>query len=154
MFCAAARLASCLKTLEEEVVFMRNKMLACGIAFAVLAASVAVAAPRTERVAFAKGSSSKVIKGTIKGNDYVDYVIGARGGQLLTVNLTSNRGSNYFNVMAKGNDAAYFVGSTAGYSFRGPVPATGDQVIRVYLMRNDARRGVVANYTLKISIVD
>jgi hypothetical protein len=134
---------------------MRHKILSCALAVTALTASaIAIAAPRTERVAFAKGASSKVIKGTVKGYDYVDYVIGARGGQLLTVNLTSNRGSNYFNVMAKGNEAAYFIGSTEGNSFRGPVPATGDQVIRVYIMRSDARRGVAATYTLKISIVD
>jgi hypothetical protein len=134
---------------------MRNKILSCALALSALTASaVVIAAPRTERVAFAKGASSKVIKGSIKGYDYVDYVIGARGGQLLTVSLTSNRASNYFNVMAKGNEAAYFIGSNEGNSFRGPVPASGDQVIRVYIMRNDARRGVAATYTLKISIVD
>jgi len=134
---------------------MRHKILSCALALTVISASaIAIAAPRTERVTFAKGASSKVIKGTIKGDDYVDYVIGARGGQLLTVNLTSNRASNYFNVMAKGNEAAYFIGSAGGNTFRGPVPASGDQVIRVYLMRNDARRGVAATYTLKISIVD
>ncbi len=45
-------------------------------------ASVTEAAPRTERVTFPKGATSKAIKGAIKGYDYVDYVIGARGGQL------------------------------------------------------------------------
>jgi hypothetical protein len=132
-----------------------KKFLSVILCAAVLSVSVPVdAAPRTERVAFAKGASSKVIKGSIKGYDYVDYVIGARGGQLLTVSMTSNRGSNYFNIMAKGSEAGYYNGSTSGNSFRGPVPATGDQVIRVYIMRNDARRGVAASYTLKISIVD
>lgn len=123
-------------------------------ALALLASTSLLAAPRTERVAFARGASSKVISASVKGNDYVDYVIGARGGQLLTVSLRSNRPSNYFNVMARGNEAAYFIGSAGGSTFRGPVPATGDQVIRVYIMRNDARRGVTANYTLTISVVD
>jgi hypothetical protein len=133
-----------------------KKFVALTLATAALSLSATVvdAASRTERVSFAKGASSKVIKGTIKGYDYVDYVIGARGGQLLTVNMTTNRGSNYFNIMPKGNPTAYHVGSSDGNAFRGPVPATGDQVIRVYLMRNDARRGVAAAYTLKISIVD
>ncbi len=134
---------------------MRSFGYSCLLALAVATVSqTAYAAPRTERVAFAKGTSSKTLKGTIKGYDYVDYVIGARGGQLLTVNLTTNRSSNFFNIMAKGNEAAYFIGSNSGNGFRGPVPASGDQVIRVYLMRNDARRGVAAAYTLKISIVD
>lgn len=134
---------------------MRKSILAVAAMLTLLGFSTAsIAAPRTERVAFAKGASSKIIKGTVKGYDYVDYVIGARGGQLLTVSMTSNRGSNYFNIMPKGSQAAYFIGSNDGNSFRGPVPATGDQVIRVYIMRNDARRGVSAAYTLRISIVD
>jgi len=114
----------------------------------------AAAAPHSERVTFAKGASSKTVKGIVKGYDYAEYVIGAREGQTLSVRLTTNRPSNYFNVMAKGGETAYFVGSSAGNAFRGSVPATGDQVIRVYLMRNDARRGVMAKYTLNISIVD
>lgn len=134
---------------------MRYVLLAAIFAGTMLVtATVSDAASRTERVAFAKGSSSKVIKGSVKGYDYVDYVIGARGGQLLTVNLVTNRPSNYFNIMAKGSESAYYIGSSEGNSFRGPVPTSGDQVIRVYIMRNDARRGIVANYTLKISIVD
>jgi hypothetical protein len=134
---------------------MKSYLLAATLATCLgLASAAVIAAPRSERVAFAAGATSKVIKGTVKGNDYVDYVIGAKGGQLLTVSMTSNRGSNYFNIMPKGDPAAYFIGSTSGNSFRGPVPASGDQVIRVYLMRSDARRGVSASYTLNISIVD
>jgi hypothetical protein len=132
-----------------------SKILSSFAALTLLSASLAAdAAPRTERVSFAKGTNSKAIKGIVKGYDYVDYVIGARAGQQLTVTLTTNRTSNYFNIMRRGDDAAYFIGSTEGNSFRGSVPTSGDQVIRVYLMRNDARRGVAASYTLKISIVD
>lgn len=133
---------------------MRILTIMIASAAAMAMATGVAAAPRTERVSFAKGASSKTVKGTIKGYDYVDYVIGARGGQLLSVSMTTNRGSNYFNIMPKGDDEAYFIGSTGGMTFRGPVPATGDQVIRVYMMRSDARRGVTAAYTLKISIVD
>jgi len=123
-------------------------------AVALLASAPLLAASREERISFAPRTSSKTIRGFVKGNDYVDYVIGARGGQLLTVNLRTNRGSNYFNIMPKGSEAAYFIGSNSGNAFRGPVPSTGDQVIRVYLYRNDARRGVSANFTLTVSIAD
>jgi hypothetical protein len=130
------------------------------VAVAALSANVAAlplaaqAASRTERVTFAKGATSKIVKSSIKGYDYVDYVINARGGQLMTVRLTTNKSSNYFNIMPKGSETAYFIGSRDGNDFRGPVPQTGDQAIRVYLMRNDARRGVTANYTLNIAVVD
>ncbi|MCF2514060.1 hypothetical protein LVY65_03105 [Sphingomonas sp. G124] len=136
---------------------MKGYFLRIGAVLAFSAVAVpliAEAAPRTERVTFAKGASSKTVKGSIKGYDYVDYVINARGGQQMAVKLTTNRGSNYFNIMPKGSETAYFIGSRDGNDFNGPVPASGDQVIRVYLMRNDARRGVTANYTLRISVVD
>lgn len=134
--------------------FTWRKISASLAAFGLLVAhSAAWAAPRSERVVFAKGATSKVIKGSIKGYDYVDYVIRARGGQSLTVSLTSNRGSNYFNIMPSGDPSSFYNGSIDGNLFRGPVPASGDQIIRVYLMRNDARRGVTATYTLTISIV-
>ena len=135
---------------------MKKRSLAtlAALAASVVAPVLAQAAPRTERVTFAKGASSKVIQGSIKGDAYVDYVVNARGGQLMTVKLTTSRGSNYFNVMPKGSETAYFIGSRDGNEFRGPVPETGDQVIRVYLLRNDARRGVTAKYTLRLAVVD
>jgi hypothetical protein len=135
----------------------KNLLLAyCGLVTLGAAAvpGAAYGAPRTERVTFAKGTTSKAIKGSVKGYDYVDYVIGARGGQLMTVSLTTNKPSNFFNITPRGSETAYFIGSRDGNQFRGPVPATGDQVIRVYIMRNDARRGVAANYTLRISVTD
>lgn len=105
---------------------------------------------RTERVQFAKGASAKTIKGSVKGYDAVDYVVGLRAGQTLSVDLKTSNGSNYFNVTPAGADAAIFVGSTSGGSFKGVVPNTGDYKVQVYLMRNAARRGESANYTLTI----
>ena len=44
---------------------------------------------RKEPVRFAPGASSATIKGTIKGDQDVDYVLGAKAGQKLTVTLKS-----------------------------------------------------------------
>lgn len=35
---------------------------------------------RTERVQFARGATSATIRGSIKGYDIVDYIVGARAG--------------------------------------------------------------------------
>ena len=58
----------------------------------------------------------------------------------------------YFNVTRQGSDTAMFVGSTSGDTFTGVLPANGDYVVRVYLMRSAARRGEHANYTLNVGI--
>ena len=75
--------------------------------------------------------------------------------RLMNVTLKSNNLSNYFNVLPPGsNDVAMFVGSTGGNNWTGTLPADGDYKIRVYLMRNAARRNETANYTLTIGITN
>ncbi|MFC5371902.1 hypothetical protein ACFPIF_05030 [Brevundimonas faecalis] len=107
---------------------------------------------RTERVQFARGTSSTTLHGNIHGYDTVDYVLGARGGQTLNVRLQPSNASAYFNVTKQGADEALFVGSTSGNQFSGRLPSNGDYVVRVYLMRNAARRDEHANYTLTVGI--
>jgi hypothetical protein len=113
----------------------------------------AQAGARTERVTFAKGASSAEIKGQVKGDEYVDYQVRAAAGQTLTVTLKPTNRSTYFNVNPPGStDVSMFVGSTSGDSFKGMLPADGDYTVRVYLMRNAARRNEVSTYTLAIGV--
>lgn len=129
-------------------------------AFALVAIMTAVMAlpagaqdhSRTERVQFARGASSATLHGNLHGYDTVDYVLGARAGQTLSVRLQPTNASAYFNVTKQGADEALFVGSTSGNQFTGRLLANGDYVVRVYLMRNAARRDEHANYTLSIGV--
>ncbi len=108
---------------------------------------------RTERVQFEQGASSATIASRIQGYNSVDYLVGARAGQVMSVKMSTNNASSYFNVLPPGSqDEALFVGSTRGSSFLGNLPESGDYKIRVYLMRNAARRGDAARYQLTISI--
>lgn len=102
------------------------------------------------RVQFAKGTSSKTIKGTIKGDQSKAYVLRLGRGQTLSVKMTATNGSNYFNVWAPGLDAAMYNSSTDGNVFSGVVPETGDYKIDVYLMRNAARRNETSNFTIVV----
>lgn len=119
---------------------------------------VASAAPgdpdrRSELVHFTKGASSTVVKGRIKGYRYIDYVVRAAAGQTLSVEMQTGNGANYFNILPPGSsDVAMFVGSTSGNQFSGVLPADGDYVIRVYLMRSAARRNESANYMLTVGV--
>jgi len=108
---------------------------------------------RSERVHFAKGATSTVIKGQVKGYHYVDYQVRAGAGQTLSVGLESSNASSYFNILPPGSgDVAMFVGSTSGNGFSGVLPTDGDYSIRVYLMRNAARRNESARFTLALGI--
>ena len=133
---------------------MRYHVVAAAAFLAVVIPAVAQAPIRTERVEFARGTTSSTIKGTIKGDSSVDYKIGARAGQTLNVRLQSSNSSNYFNVIVPGADSAMFVGSMSGNSFTGTLPSSGDYTVRVYLMRNAARRGESANYTLTVGVTN
>ena len=103
-------------------------------------------------VNFARGASSTTINGSIRGDQYIDYRIVVRAGQMLRVNMTTLRGSPYFNVMEPGSrDVAIFVGSTSGGDFEARTRASGAYTIRVYQMRASGRRGEVAAYRLAIA---
>lgn len=106
--------------------------------------------PKPERVQFAKGASSKAIKGTIKGDQSRVFVVNLRAGQKVSVKLVSSNASANFNVTAPGAQQAMFIGSTSGSSFQDTVPSSGDYKIDLFLMRNAARRNETANFTITI----
>ena len=105
---------------------------------------------RAETVRFAKGATSAQLRGTIKGDATVDYRIDARAGQTLSVKLKASNASNYFNINPPGSDVAMFIGSTSGSETQVVLPTDGTYVVRVYLMRNAARRNETSSYTLTI----
>ena len=107
---------------------------------------------RQERVTFTPGASSATLQGTITGYQAVDYVLGAKAGQTMTVTMKTAHGANYFNVLPPGSEAAIANGSTLGNTWSGTLPVDGDYRIRVYLMRSAARRGEKAAYTLTVGI--
>jgi hypothetical protein len=107
---------------------------------------------RETAVQFAKGKSSATLKDKIKGDESVDYRLGATAGQTMTVTLKPSNRSTYFNVMAPGEDSAIFIGSSEGNKFSGKLPKSGDYVVRVYLMRNAARRNETSSYSIEFKI--
>ena len=105
---------------------------------------------KPERVQFAKGTSAKTIKGTLKGDQSRLFVVNLRAGQTLTVKLVASNASNYFNVTAPGAEQAMFIGSSSGNTMKEVIPSSGDYTIDLYLMRNAARRGDTSNFTITI----
>lgn len=108
---------------------------------------------RTQRVQFAKGANSATVEGTIKGYQTVDYVLHASQGQSMNVSMATRNTSTYFNILAPGeSEVAFFNGSVSENQYEGTLPATGDYKIRVYMMRNAARRNEVASYRLEMIV--
>ncbi|WP_343520944.1 hypothetical protein [Sphingomonas sp.] len=65
---------------------------------------------RTERVKFARGTASKVIKGELRGQSGITYVVGARARQLMTVTATTSNGSTFFDVIGPSGGEPVFNG--------------------------------------------
>jgi hypothetical protein len=104
-------------------------------------------------VKFPSGTTGTTVEGRLSGYDIFDYEVGARAGQRLTAHLESRNRSLYFNVMVPGEpDVAIFVGSIEGERFSDDLASSGDYTLRVYLMRNAARRDEAADFQLKISV--
>jgi hypothetical protein len=104
-----------------------------------------------QQIHFAKGSSSATVRGIVRSYDYVDYVVGARARQEMTVKLSS---SNTFTVLTVfSQNGENLEGAAEQTEFSGELPESGNYVIRIYMMRNEARRkNSNARFTLKISI--
>lgn len=114
--------------------------------------TIAQAPIRTERIQFARGATSATIRGAIRGYDTVDYVIGARAGQSMSVSLQTSSTSAYFNVLPPRSEEAIFNGSIKGAKFGGRLKDSGDYRVRVYLMRSAARRGERATFSMTVGV--
>jgi len=125
-------------------------MMAVAGAALPFAATVEAQAARSERVQFAKGKSSKVIKGVLRGSQSRSFLVNLRAGQTLTVTLESSKGAANFNVTAPGAEQAMFIGSISGNTMTEVIPSSGDYKVDLFLMRSAARRGETANFTLTI----
>jgi hypothetical protein len=127
-------------------------ILVCGVA-AAGSPALAAAPIETRPIQFAKGASSATVKGTIQGDQIIDYKLRARAGQTMSVKLVTRNGANYFNVLPPGSDdVAIFVGSTSGNEWSSALPSDGEYTVRVYLMRSAARRNESAAYTLTVGV--
>lgn len=129
------------------------RRVAAGLLAAGFACAAAATPIETRPIQFAKGASSATVKGTIKGDQTVDYTLRARAGQIMSVKLATRHSANYFNVLPPGSDGvAIFVGSSGGNEWSGALPTDGEYTVRVYLMRSAARRNESASYTLTVGV--
>jgi hypothetical protein len=112
--------------------------------------STNVSAQSKVRVRFARGTTSITLKGTVTGYKYIDYIIGAKSGQTMSVNLKSTHGGcsfvMFYSDMKNVEDATEITEITRN------VDVTDNYVVRVLLPRSAARRKESASFSLKISI--
>jgi hypothetical protein len=107
--------------------------------------------PRVDTVHFEDGKTSKALKGTVHGGETVDHRVQAHAGQVMTVKLDSPKA--YFNILEPGSaDVAIYNSSMDTNAWTGTLKRSGAYTVRVYQMRNNARRGN-ADYTLTVGVI-
>ncbi len=127
-------------------------LLVSGFATSGVWVTPAYAQDRTERISFAPGRSSRTVRDTISGYDGIDYIVRVTAGQRLAATLRTSNPSSYLNIKSRGSSEALFNGSVDGNIGDVIVPSSGDYIVEVYLMRNAARRGESADFSLTVEV--
>ena len=128
-----------------------RSMRAAALALALLFVAAVPAAAQEQvikRLRFARGSSSKVVKGQVspEGDRYL-YFFRARKGQRLTVRLVSDDGNAVCDVMGHGKfDANPVVENAVDWAGRLPEADAGEYSVEV------RSTGGLARYVLEIVI--
>jgi hypothetical protein len=139
---------------EDRVARFTSRLTALAVWGALI---VSVSAPalsqQREVVKFEAGNDNVAVEGSITGDEYRDYVLGASAGQTMAVSLITE-GSAYFNILPPGSQGeAIYIGSTEGRDGSVELPESGDYTIRVYLMGNDRDSGQTVPYMVSMTIM-
>jgi hypothetical protein len=135
---------------------MSSNFLAA-VATALALSGLPALAQMSADVRFESGNYGTMLNGTIAGDEYFDYRLGASAGQSmfveLTVDGTNGDGTAYFNILPPGSTGeAIYNGSMDGNSTTISLPSAGEYTIRVYLMGNDRDTGKTVGYHVDVSI--
>ncbi|MGH9903558.1 MAG: hypothetical protein ACRD68_17265 [Pyrinomonadaceae bacterium] len=136
---------------------MNTTLRKIGTSFLTLSLVLVAAAPRMsaqaagkQRIRFARGSTTATVKGVVRGDRGVVYVLGARKGQTLTAKISGS---------TPNNDVAFSIDTPAGKSlmgaegddygnqWRGELPETGDYRIEIGTIESESSR-----YTLTVTV--
>lgn len=134
-----------------------RSVLAFSAALLLMMSGMAVPAFAQQKttVHFSAGNDNAAIDGVVKGQQYHDYILGAKAGQRMGVSLIT-KGSAYFNILPPGSkDAAIYNSSVGGNDATNiELPDEGNYTIRVYLMGNDADANKSVKYTISTTIMN
>jgi len=102
---------------------------------------------KTQRVRFARGRTTTVLKGAVVRGTQDRYILGARAGQRMIVHITSREKNAVFTIL--GPNATALEGTEEGadaMDWTGELPVNGDYSIWVGPTRGNA------TYTLEVTI--
>jgi hypothetical protein len=138
---------------HEEVA----NMVKATVAFLLAAMALPALAQTVSDVKFKPGNYGAMVSGTITGNEYIDYRLGAKKGQKMFIDLvveaSNGSGTVYYNVLPPGSSgAAIYNSSMNGNTTTVTLPESGTYAIRVYHMGDDEDSGKTSGFRIDLSI--
>jgi hypothetical protein len=112
--------------------------------------SVVAAAPSPVRVQLAPDRSTVALAGRVQGYETVDYVLDANPQDRLSVRLTG--ATRYLQMGIYTPDGAALCVETCDRQWTGQLPHAGDYIVRIGLVRAEARRQGRASYTVHLAL--
>lgn len=131
----------------------RNSQHAAALLLAALAAftSIAIAGGNgtiVRQVKFARGKTSTVLRGVIKKNQEVVFVLNAKAGQTLTASVDASTQNNDVVFSISGpNGSLMDDGMEVTTTWRGQLPASGEYRLTMGMMESKSSR-----YAMNISV--
>jgi hypothetical protein len=123
----------------------------------VVALMVPASAQEVSDVKFEPGNYGTMVSGTIIGDQYIDYRLGAKAGQKMFIDLvveaSNGSGTVYYNLLPPGSSGeAIYNSSIDGNTTTVTLPKSGTYSIRVYHMGNDEDSGKTSGFRIDLSI--
>ena len=107
---------------------------------------------KTQRIRFARGRTTAVVKGVVTNSEQENvhtYKLGVSRGQTLIAHLASpERAANFTITMPDDSSAADGHGNYELKDYEGPIPASGDIVITIY---HRGKKSAMP-YTLEVTV--
>ncbi|MBA2525211.1 MAG: hypothetical protein H0V18_05415 [Pyrinomonadaceae bacterium] len=104
-------------------------------------------AGKTQRVRFARGRTTAILKGAVVRGTQDRYILGARAGQTMIVHVTSREKNAVFTILDPSGTALEGTGEGLdAMDWTGELPLTGDYSIWLSPTRGNA------TYTLEVTI--
>jgi heat shock protein HslJ len=108
---------------------------------------------RVVPVSLMPGQTTVVMRGRIRGREYIDHQITARAGQRLRLRFESSHRANSFILLPPGSSGeAMASGDLLSNRYEGALPTDGVYTVRVFLMRAAARRHESSQFELGLSL--
>ena len=131
-----------------------GKLVLVFVAIVLVGVSATFAQTKRINVKFRKGATSGTYSNTVTGYGSADFYLTAKGGQEMSAKLTSSNKFLYFLIIRDpANPEAIADDARDAVEWSGELPEDGSYIVRVFLVRAEARRNKTpVKFNLRVGV--